>query len=89
MRRGDWDRAHEIVQQLHERRAARNRKVRRVAFGLMVVSGDPTMHAVVIEAGLASANSLLQAAAFKEAIMSPGRIHLVLTELLGSNRGLG
>ena len=56
-----------------------DQNVRLAAFNLMVENGDPTMRAVAIEAGLASADSLLQAAAFKEAIMSLDRIHLELT----------
>ena len=56
-----------------------DQNVRLAAFGLMVENGDPTMHAVAVEAGLASADSLLQAAAFQEAIMSLDRIHLELT----------
>ena len=55
-----------------------DQNVRLAAFNLMVENGDPTMRAVAIEAGLASADALLQAAAFKEAIMSLDRIHLEL-----------
>jgi hypothetical protein len=63
-----------------------DQNVRLAAFGLMVENGDPTMHAVAVEAGLASADSLLQAAAFREAIMSLDRIHLVLTVDSGASQ---
>jgi len=65
-----------------------DQNVRLAAFGLMVENGDPTMHAVAVEAGLASADSLLQAAAFKEAIMSLDRIHLVLAVDSGASQGI-
>jgi hypothetical protein len=53
--------------------------VRLAAFDLMVQDGDSTMHAIAVDAGLASADRLLQAAAFREAIMSLDRLHLTLS----------
>lgn len=55
-----------------------DQNVRLAAFDLMINNGDNTMHEVAVEAGLASADKLLQAAAFKEAIMSLDRLHLTL-----------
>lgn len=55
-----------------------DQNVRLAAFDLMIKDGDNTMHEVAVEAGLASADKLLQAAAFKEAIMSLDRLHLTL-----------
>ena len=53
-----------------------DQNVRLAAFGLMIKDSNSTMHEIAVEAGLASADKLLQAAAFKEAIMSLDRIHL-------------
>ena len=55
-----------------------DQNVRLAAFGLMIKDPNSTMHEIAVEAGLASADKLLQAAAFKEAIMSLDRIHLTL-----------
>ena len=44
----------------------------------MIDTGDETMHEIALEAGLASVDSLLQAAAFKEATMSLDRVRLTL-----------
>jgi hypothetical protein len=45
-----------------------DQNVRLAAFGLMIKDSNSTMHEIAVEAGLASADKLLQAAAFKEAI---------------------
>lgn len=55
-----------------------DQNVRLAAFDLMISKGDSVMHEVAVEAGLASADSLLQAAAFKEAFMALDRLHLTL-----------
>lgn len=55
-----------------------DQNVRLAAFDLLIQNGDPVEHEVALEAGLASADKLLQAAAFKEAIMSLDRLHLLL-----------
>jgi cellobiose phosphorylase len=55
-----------------------DQNVRLAAFELMIKNDNGTMHEIAVEAGLASADKLLQAAAFKEAIMSLDRLHLVL-----------
>ena len=55
-----------------------DQNVRLVAFDLMISKGDSIMHEIAVEAGLASADKLLQAAAFKEAIMNLDRLHLTL-----------
>jgi hypothetical protein len=55
-----------------------DQNVRLAAFDLMIGKGDSVMHEVAVEAGLASADSLLQAAAFKEAFMGLDRLHLTL-----------
>lgn len=55
-----------------------DQNVRLAAFDLMIGSDDSVMHEIAIEAGLASADKLLQAAAFKAAIMDLDRLHLTL-----------
>ena len=55
-----------------------DQNVRLAAFDLMVNSGDTVMHEIAVEAGLASADKLLQAAAFKAAMMDLDRLHLTL-----------
>ena len=55
-----------------------DQNVRLAAFDLMISKGDSVMHEIAVEAGLASADKLLQAAAFKEAIMNLARLHLTL-----------
>ncbi|MGR9046607.1 MAG: hypothetical protein ACU83N_15055 [Gammaproteobacteria bacterium] len=57
-----------------------DQNVRLAAFDLLIQNGDPVEHEVALEAGLASADKLLQSAAFKEAIMSLDRLHLILKE---------
>lgn len=52
--------------------------VRLAAFELMTDSGDDVMFEVAVESGLASADRLLQSAAFKAAVMSLERLHLTL-----------
>ena len=52
--------------------------VRLAAFNLMIRQGNGTMYEVAVDAGLASADRLLQAAAFKAAIMALDRLHLAL-----------
>lgn len=52
--------------------------VRLAAFNLMTKQGNGTMYEVAVDAGLASADRLLQAAAFKAAIMALDRLHLTL-----------
>jgi hypothetical protein len=52
--------------------------VRLAAFELMVNSGDSLMHEIAIDSGLASADKLLQSAAFKAAIMDLERLNLTL-----------
>ena len=56
-----------------------DQNVRLAAFDLMVRDGDTMMHDIAVDAGLASADRLLQAAAFREAIMSLDRLHLTLS----------
>mgnify|MGYP001818737109 CR=1 FL=1 len=51
---------------------------RLAAFELMVKSGDNTMLDIAIDSGLASADRLLQSAAFKAAIMNLERLNLTL-----------
>ncbi|MEA2093218.1 MAG: hypothetical protein U9P11_01490 [Pseudomonadota bacterium] len=55
-----------------------DQNVRLAAFDLMISKDDSVMHEIAVEAGLASADKLLQAAAFKEAIMNLDRLHLTL-----------
>lgn len=55
-----------------------DQNMRIATFNAMVTSGDPTMRDVAIDTGMASADSLLQAMAFREAIMSLDRLHLTL-----------
>jgi hypothetical protein len=56
-----------------------DQNVRLAAFELMVSKGDDSvMHEIAVDAGLASADKLLQAAAFKAAIMDLDRLHLTL-----------
>jgi hypothetical protein len=55
-----------------------DQNVRLAAFDLMVSKGDSVTRNIAIEAGLASADKLLQAAAFKAAIMDLERLHLTL-----------
>jgi len=55
-----------------------DQNVRLAAFELMIRKDDSVMHEIAVEAGLASADKLLQAAAFKEAIMNLDRLHLML-----------
>ncbi len=52
--------------------------VRLAAFNLMTRQGNGTMYEVAVDAGLASADRLLQAAAFKSAVMALDRLHLTL-----------
>ncbi|MCO6411376.1 MAG: hypothetical protein J5I92_01405 [Thiogranum sp.] len=53
--------------------------MRLTTFDAMVNSGDAVMKEVALDLGLASADSLLQALAFKSAIMALDRVHLTLT----------
>ena len=55
-----------------------DQNVRLKVFDLMINNDDPIMHNVALEAGLASADKLLQSAAFKEAIMSLDSLHIQL-----------
>jgi len=52
--------------------------VRLAAFNLMIQQGSGTMYDIAVDAGLASADRLLQSAAFKAAIMDLDRLHLTL-----------
>ncbi len=62
-----------------------DQNVRLAAFNLLIENGDPVMHEVALEAGLASADKLLQSAAFKTAIMDLDRLHLILKEYPSSS----
>jgi hypothetical protein len=55
-----------------------DQNVRLAAFQLMVESSNPAMREIAIESGLASADKLMQSAAFKAAIMELDRLHLVI-----------
>lgn len=55
-----------------------DQNVRLAAFDLMINNTDPIVREVALDAGLASADKLLQAAAFKAAIMNLERLHLTL-----------
>jgi hypothetical protein len=55
-----------------------DQNVRLAAFDLMVNKGDSVMRDIAIDAGIASADSLMQAAAFKAAFMELDRLHLTL-----------
>lgn len=55
-----------------------DRNMRLTTFDAMVNSGDKVMKEVALDLGLASADSLLQALAFKSAIMGLDRVHLTL-----------
>ena len=56
-----------------------DQNVRLAAFDLMIRDGDTMMRDIAVDAGLASADRLLQAAAFREAVMSLDRLHLTLS----------
>jgi len=55
-----------------------DQNMRLAVFDQMISNGNSNMHEIAVEAGLSSADKLLQAAAFKEAIMSLDRLHLTL-----------
>ena len=55
-----------------------DQNVRLAAFQLMVESSNSVMREIAIESGLASADKLLQSAAFRAAIMDLDRLHLVI-----------
>ena len=55
-----------------------DQNVRLAAFELMIARDDSLMQEIAIESGLSSADKLLQAAAFKAAIMNLDRLHLTL-----------
>ena len=61
-----------------------DQNVRLATFDLVMKGEDETMKAIAIDAGLASADRLLQAAAFKAAIMDLERIHLKLELVEGT-----
>ena len=54
-----------------------DQNMRLATFDAMAASGDPTMRNVAIDVGMASADSLLQAAAFREVVM--GLDSLIMT----------
>lgn len=56
-----------------------DQNVRLAAFNLMTKQGSGTTYEIAVDAGLASADKLLQAAAFKQAVMKLNRLHLTLT----------
>jgi hypothetical protein len=56
-----------------------DQNMRLTTFDAMVNSDDPVMREVALDIGLASADSLLQALAFKSAIMGLDRVHMTLT----------
>ncbi len=65
-----------------------DQNVRLAAFDLMISSDDSVMHEIAVEAGLASADNLLQAAAFKAAIMDLERLHLTLVVDKDASEGI-
>jgi len=56
-----------------------DQNVRLAAFNLMTKQGSGTMYEIAVDAGLASADKLLQAAAFKSALMKLNSLYLTLT----------
>lgn len=55
-----------------------DQNMRLATFDAMVRSGDPMLRDIAIDIGMASADSLMQAAAFREAIMGLDRLHFSL-----------